>query len=685
MENITKFILNNRKKVISLFIILTIISAICSLFVDVDYDLKDYLPDEAKSTKALDIMKNEYDTEIPNMRVMIKNVNIADALEYKNKLSKIKGVEEITWLDDEVDIYEPLEMMDQRTVKEWYKDKNALFSLTVDENSNTIDDIREIIGDKNSMSGPAVTDSLSPIHTAKDIQKIMFIVIPIVLVILFLTTDSYFEPILFMTTIGIAIMLNRGSNLIFGTISFVTNAAGSILQLAVSMDYSIFLLHRFAENRKKEDDIKTAMAKSVKESVSSILSSGLTTATGFAALILMRFKLGPDMGWVMTKSIVFSLICVLILLPALSVSFYRLIDKTKHKSIIPSFEKTSEIIVNIKKYLTIAIFIILVVPSFFAQSKNKFLFGASQIYSTEQTQMGRDLIAIDKEFGSSNPIVIMVKKGDAKKEKQLNDALKKNKHVTSLLSYPEIVGLQIPQGFVPENDRKQLYSKDFSRYVLKLDVEESDDNWVDVVDEIYDIAKKYYKDGDYHIAGDLVSTADLKYTITADNTRVNILSFLFVFIVLILTFKSISIPIILTLAIKSAIWFNLAIPYFQSTTLHYISYLIINSVQLGATIDYAILFTQRYIEYRVKENKHRAIKNAFKTSILSILTSSSILALSGIVMGFISTNLVLAQLGTLIGRGALVSLFIVSIILPSLIVIFDKFIEKGSKGLKFYE
>ena len=277
-------------------------------------------------------MEKEYSQTVPNMRVVIHDVTIPQALDYKKKLEQVDGVDEVNWLDDVVDIYEPLENADQDTIDEWYKDSDALYSITVvddeTEKKAAVDEIRDIIGDDNSMSGTAVTDALSPFHTSSDIQKIMLFVLSVTFIVLLLTTNLWFEPVLFMITIGIAIMLNRGTNLMFGEISFVTNAAGSVLQLAVSMDYSIFLLHRFAENRAEGKDVQDAMVAAVKQSTGSVLSSGLTTVIGFAALILMRFKIGPDMGWVMAKAIVFSLLCVLCFLPALLMLFDRVIEKT---------------------------------------------------------------------------------------------------------------------------------------------------------------------------------------------------------------------------------------------------------------------------------------------------------------------------------------------------------------------
>ena len=687
MERYTSFILKHRKMIIVVFVFLAVVCTGLSTKVGVNYKFADYLPDDAASTVALDTMEKEYSQPVPNMRVVIHDVTIPKALDYKEKIEQVDGVEEVNWLDDVVDIYEPLENADQDTVDEWYKNSDALYSVTVVDNDEdkkraAVDEIRSIIGDDNAMSGTAVTDVLSPVHTSSDIQKIMLFVLPVVFIVLLLTTNSWFEPVLFMITIGIAIMLNRGTNLIFGEISFVTNAAGSVLQLAVSMDYSIFLLHRFAENRAEGKDVQDAMIAAVKQSAGSVLSSGLTTVTGFAALILMRFKIGPDMGWVMAKAIVFSLLCVLCFLPALAMCTYKLIDKTQHKSFFPDFDRFSRVVMKLRIPMLL-IAVVIAVPCYIAQGENTFLYGSSRVYSTNATQMGRDLLSIEEEYGASNPIVIMVPKGNTSKENAMNQELKDNENVTSVISYVDTVGSTIPDGFVPSDSLEQLYSEHYSRFVVTLNTEEIQDGWTEKLNEIYKICEKYYGD-EAQIAGDLASTKDLKETITQDNSRVNILAIAFVFVILLFNFKSISLPVILTMVIELSIWINLSIPYVQGTTLHYIAYLIISSVQLGATIDYAILFTGRYLEERQTKSRKEAAKESIRMCVLSLFTSSIILTLAGAALGEISTNLVLSQLGTLVGRGAVISFVLVLTVLPALLILFDRVIEKTTMHTKFY-
>ena len=655
MERYTQFLLKHKKLIIGVFVLAAILCAVLSGLVGVNYNFADYLTDDAASTRALEVMDEEYSQSVPNMRVLVYEVSIPQALAYKEKIADVDGVEEVNWLDDAVDIYEPLELAEQKTVEDWYKDGNALFSVTVDEKKqdSVIPAVREIIGEENCMSGTAVTSVLAPVNTSVEVQQIMFLAVPIIFLILILTTNSWFEPVLFMITIGVAILINRGTNLMFGTVSFVTNAAGSVLQLAVSMDYSIFLLHRFSENREEGLPVEKAMIEAVKQSVGSILSSGLTTVTGFLALVLMRFKIGPDMGWVMSKAIVLSLVSVLCFLPALAISTYRLIDKTQHRTFVPKFDKFAALVMKLR--IPALVLVILILPvSFLGQMKNDFFYGGSQVYSTQATQMGRDMEAIDKMFGSSNPVVLMVPKGDMEKEIAMNEELKKLDCVTSVVSYVNSVGNAIPSSFLPSETVSRLYSAHYSRFVITMEAEEKDPDWYEKVNDIRNIGEKYYGDK-IQYAGDLVSTEDLKTTITQDNTKVNFLAIAFVFCILLVNFKSLSLPVILTLVIESSIWINLGIPYFRGQTLFYIGYLIISTVQLGATIDYAILFSDRYMDFRKTFPKKEAAFMTLRTCTISILTSAAVLTLAGVILGKVSTNGVLSQLGILIGRGAALS------------------------------
>lgn len=682
MERLVNGILKYKKSILVFFILATVISLFTSSMVNINYNIMDYLPEEAPSTKALDVMNEEYDKGAANVRVVLKDVSIVDALKYKEKIKKVDGVDDIQWLDDVVNIKEPLELQNQDTIESWYKNNEALFSITVNEDKeeSAIDEIGEIIGENGMISGSAVNIVFAQETTEKELIKMMVILIPIILIILFLTTSSWFEPVLFLSTIGIAIIINSGTNLILGEISFVTKAAGSILQLAVSMDYSIFLLHRFSEFRNEGLAVKEAMKEAILKSVSSILSSGLTTVVGFAALIVMKFKIGPDMGFVMLKAICLSLISVLVLLPVLALYCYKLIDKTQHKSFMPKFNKFAKVSYKFR-HISIILFLLLLIPCFLAQQNNSFSYGASEIYSDESTKIGHDTAAINKEFGKTNPLVLMVPKGDLVSERALCDELENIDKITSITSYAETVGITIPTEYVPDDTLSQLISDNYSRFIIVANVKVEGDETFALIDEIRNLAYKYYDDS-YYFLGESVNTLDLKETIEDDNKKVNAISIIAIMIILLLTFKSLSLPIILVLVIEFSIWSNLTFNYFIGNDVFYIAYLIISSIQLGATIDYAILFTNRYIENRETMNKKEATQATISTTTVSILTSASILATAGIILGEISTNSIIAQLGILVGRGAILSLILVLFVLPALLMLLDKLIAKATKKNK---
>ena len=676
MKKFYNWIVNHTKLVIALFAIAFIICAICQKFVSVDYDMNDYLPEDSASTVALDLMDEEFDGGVPNARVMIEDVSIPEALQYKEKIQAVDGVTDVTWLDDVESTDIPLEMMDQDTLDTYYVDGNALFSVTIEEEKrvDAVNEIREIIGDDNAMTGSAVSTATATQSTIKEISKISVIAVLFVILVLILTTTSWFEPLIVMVGLGVAIVINSGSNLIFGEISFVTNAAGTILQLAVSMDYSVFLIHRFTECRKETDNPKEAMVNALTMSTSSILSSGLTTVIGFLALCLMQFGIGPDLGRALAKGIAISLITVFTFMPCLILSTYKWLDKLEHRPFVPSFRGFGKVVRKVM-IPVLVLFVITIVPSYLASNANSFYYGASKIFN-EKTQAGADTAKIESIFGKSDTYVLMVPKEDKATQKELSDALHKIPQVKSILSYVDTVGTEIPESYLDDATYSKLCSDQYTRMVLSVDAAYEGEETFSLVETIRDTAEKYYP-GEWYLAGEGVSTYDLMDTITADMVKVNLVAIAAVFFVLLLTLRSIVLPVLLVLGIETAIWINLSIPYFTDQTIFYIAYLIISSIQLGATVDYAILMTERYKEFRQTCSKKDAITNTLSAVTVSILTSGSVLTVVGFLLGIISTHGLLSQLGFFLGKGTLCSLIIVLFALPGMLYLFDRtFIRK---------
>lgn len=680
MKKFYRYVVDHPKLIIIIFGVLFVLCFLAKNLVSVNYDINDYLPKGSPSTVALDRLEAEYEGGIPNARVMLRNVTIPEALSYKQKLLAIDGVTDVTWLDTAEDITEPLEMMDQDTVETYYKNGNALLSVTIDEEKNiqAVEDIRTIIGEDNEMSGSAVATVVATTSTVREVAIISIVAVLFVLAILLLTTQSFAEPIIILIGLGIAIVINNGTNLLFGQISFVTNAAGGILQLAVSLDYSVFLLHRFSECRKETDDAKEAMVNALNMSTVSILSSGLTTVIGFLALCLMQFLIGPDLGLALAKGVALSLITVFVFMPVLILASYKLIDKTEHKACLPSFDGLGRLVYRIMIPM-VCIFVLFIVPSYLASNANSFYYGSSKIFGPK-TKLGADTAQIEEVFGKNDTYVLMIPKESTATQRELSNELHTIPQVVSILSYVDTVGAEIPEQYLDEGTLSKLNSKNFTRMVLSLDTAYEGTETFALVQQIRGIAEKYYP-GEWYLAGEGVSTYDLMDTVTADMVKVNLVAIGAVFLVLMFTMKSLVLPIILVLSIETAIWINLAIPYFAGNTIFYIAYLIISSIQLGATVDYAILLTERYKESRETMDKKDSVIYTISAVFVSVMTSASVLTLVGFMMGYVSTHGLLSQLGFFLGKGTLCSLVIVIFVLPGLLYLFDNLVV-GKKGIK---
>lgn len=684
MRRFYQKITNRPKLILISFGVLFLVCLACKPLIAVNYDMNDYLPSDSASTIALDTMAQEYEGGIPNTRIMIEDVSIPQAQEYKARIAAVNGVTDITWLDDAASVTQPLSFIDADTLDTYYKDGNALLSVTVceDRRIDALDEIREIIGSEGAMTGSAVSTAIATKSTVSQIPLIALFGVLFALLVLILTTTSFAEPVIVLLGLGVAVIINSGSNLLFGEISFVTNAAGNILQLAVSLDYSVFLLHRFTECRKEYSDPREAMVQALCGSTTSILSSGLTTVIGFLALCLMRFQIGPDLGIALAKGIAISLITVFVFMPVFILATCRWIDKTQHRPFVPSFRRFGKV-VSKTMISFVCLFAVVIVPSFLASNSNSFYYGASHIFGTD-TQLGADTEKIEEIFGKSDTYVLMVPKDSVATQKDLSDALHTLPKIKSILSYVDAAGETIPEQYLDTGTLDKLNSTNYTRMVLSVDADFEGPETFDLIETVQNTAETYYP-GEWLLAGEGVSTFDLMNTVTADMLKVNLIAIGAVFVVLLLTAKSISIPVLLVLGIETAVWLNLSIPYFSGNTIFYIAYLIISSIQLGATVDYAILFTDRYREYRETRQKKQAITDTISAVTVSIMTSASVLTVVGFLLGVISTHGLLSQLGYFLGKGTLCSLVIVLFVLPGLLYLFDELIQKTTKGAKFID
>ncbi|UNC93038.1 efflux RND transporter permease subunit [Candidatus Contubernalis alkaliaceticus] len=676
LEKIADTILRQKNVVLIVFLLVALVCAALMSLVNINYKLSDYLPEDNPSTTALQVIDENFDEEIPNLSIFIEDISIPEALQIKEQIKEMNGVESVLWLDDVIDVYKPLEIEDSATVEAWYKDGGALFSVSVNKDHlvEHIDSLTEFVGERGVMAGEAFNQAMAQSSTMEEIPKIILFVVPLVLIILLFSTSSWFEPVLFLITIGAAILINEGTNIFLGEVSFVTRSTSSILQLAVSMDYAVFLLHSFARLRKKNVNIQQAMSKAMVQSFSSISASAMTTILSFLVLALMRFKIGPDMGMVLAKGVLTSFISVMVLLPVLVISTSGLMDRTHHRPLLPSFEKFSRVVVRLCIPLSIIVMIIMV-PGYLGQKNNQFIYGSSGMNSAD-SQAKIDMDKINSVFGESVQMVLLVPEGDIVKETQLGSALEQLENVTSVVSYSHMVGAQIPEDFLAADQLAHFRSGQYSRLILYVNTSDEGEDAFRAVEAVRETAKNYYWEEDYHLVGQSVVNYDLKDTIVKDNQVVSIAVILAIGLVLLLTFRSPSIAIVLLLAIKGATWLNLSIPYFAGYPLNYLGYQIISSVQLGATVDYGILFAQQYTWNRKIMDKRSAAGRTISDTAASILTPASILTIAGLMLGLVSSNGIISQMGAILGRGAMLSAGMVLLVLPGMLILFDKIIQK---------
>ncbi|WP_223493572.1 efflux RND transporter permease subunit [Sutcliffiella horikoshii] len=643
----------------------------------------DYLPDDAQSTKAMEIMEKEFTGSVPDTRVMISDVTIQEAVTYKEKLEAIDGVAEVIWLDDVVDLKTPLEIADQEMVESYYKDRNALFSISVrsgDEVAIT-DAVYELIGEKGAIAGEAINTATSQKMAGNESMYAAMLLVPIIIFILIISTTSWVEPVFFLTAIGVSVLINLGTNIFIGEVSFVTQSVAPILQLAVSLDYAVFLLHSFSDYRKKTNNPEEAMELAMKKSFPAITASAATTFFGFIALTFMEFEIGSDLGLNLVKGIVLSFISVMVFLPALTLFFYKWMDKTQHKSFIPSFEGIGNFVVKLR-FPSLLIVLALLVPAFLAQTNTSFTYGFGEL--PDHTRAGADYNKINESFGEITPIVLLVPKGEVAKEEELVAELESMDYVTSVVSYVNMVDPVIPPEYLDEEVRNEFYSENYSRIVINTNQATEGDIPFAIVENVDRAATEYYGDSALSL-GESVTLYDIKNTVTKDNILVNVLTVVTIAIVLLIGFRSISIPVVLLLAIQSSVWINLSIPYFSETSLVFVGYLIISTVQLAATVDYGILFTEAYTHHRKEMSARKAIIKTLDEKTFSISISAAILSSVGFILWITSSNPIVGSIGLLLGRGALLAFIMVLFFLPAMLLVCDKFIKKTTYKSNFKE
>ncbi len=756
-EKISAHIVNKRKAFMVFFILAAVFSIFSSSWVKVSNKLSDYLPESTKTKQGLDIMDENF-TTFGTAKVMVNNIDYEKALELSTKLKEIAGVSRVDFYDKSDSDYE------NKNIEDYYKDFAALYTISFEdvEDSKLVQEaivkVREAVSAYDNVVYTTI-DKDDAKSLNEDMKVIGVLVVLIIVGVLIFTSQTYAEILIFMLTFAVAILLNVGTNFIFGRISFVTKAVGVVLQLALAIDYAIILFHRFMEERqnfKAKHALINALAKAIPE----ISSSSLTTMAGMVALMTMQFRIGRDLGQVLLKSIIFSMISVFLFMPALIMMFEKWIKKSMHKSFVPNIEFLGKKILSVRFIIT-GIFTVLVIGGIVLSGKTAYIFDPNSIKSDKKTEYIAAKEEIERHFGSSNILAVVIPKEDYIKEARLleeiskvegvksvtglanievgsegeyvlTDSLKprelaeiadvdidlvklvyrfyalKNEQygafINSIDSYKvPIINMvdflyeQIENGGVEIDEditeniedihksitdaRKQLESEKYSRFLVVWDRELEGKATFAAIDEVEGIAKNYYNE--VYVVGDSSSNYEISKSFGTDNLRISIITALLVGIILLFTFQSAALPFILVLTIQGSIWVNFSLPYLANEPMFFLSYLIVSSIQMGATIDYAIVITGRYMVLREEcESKNKAISRTLNEAFPTIITSGTIMAASGFVIGFLTSNATIASLGKTLGIGVLISMILVMFVLPVLLYLFDFTIDKTSFSKK---
>lgn len=739
---VATFIVNKRKAIEILFVLAIIYSVLCINKVQVNQDITSYLPADSETRQGLSIMDEQFMT-YGSAKVMLANVTFNQADSFVDSLENVDGVKEVAF-DDSSD---------------HFKGTNALFDITFSGTSDeqvskdALNSVKDILADYDVYVSTEVgSEESSAESLAKDMNIILVLAVVVIVAVLLLSTKAYLQIPVLLITFGVAAILNMGTNYWFGTISSITNSIAVVLQLALAIDYAIILCDRFMEEHETldaEEAVKVALSKAIPE----ISSSSLTTISGMVAMMFMQFRLGYDMGIILVKAIILSLISVFFLMPGVLLIFAKGIDKTHHKCYVPKITIVGKF-ANKTKYIIPPLFIICLVFAFMKSNNCQYIYDTSSIVSAKKSESKIAQETIEETFGASNQLVVMVPKGDYESEHKVVKKLQNLDYVTSALAlsnvsindeyvltdklsprqFSELVGIdrevvevlymayaynqeqygpvvtgiddydvpiidmflflydQYKEGYVTLDsnlDEKlttlydtlhdaqlQLQGSDYSRLVLNISLPVEGQETYDALEKIRGIAAQYYSKDSVILVGNSTSDHDLESSFASDNIIISVLTALFVMIILFFTFQSAGLPVLLVLTIQGSIWINFAVPSIEGQTVFFIAYLIVSAIQMGATIDYAIVISNRYLQLKQQMPLKEAITETLNQSFPTIFTSGSILTCAGFLIGEIASDATVASIGVALGRGTLISIILVLFVLPQILLMGDIIIEK---------
>ena len=679
-----KWIARHRILMLIIGFLLVIPSAIGMAKTRVNYDLLSYLPEHLETVKGQDILVDEYGMGAFSM-VVVENMEMKDVQKLEEQFSEVPHVKDVLWYDDVADVSLPVEML-PKDIREGFFKGDATMMIALFDNTTSSDDAMEAVTEMRKIANSqcfisGMTGVVTDIKNIALQELPVYVVIAAVLslVVLELTGTSFVVPFLFLLSIGLAILYNLGSNIFLGETSYITKALTAVLQLGVTMDYSIFLLNSYEENKKRfPDDKERAMGHAISNTFKSVAGSSVTTVAGFIALCVMTFALGRDLGIVMAKGVLIGVVCCVTVLPSLVLVFDKPIEKTKHKPLMSNMDKPSAFITKHYK-VWIIIFLVLLFPAIYGNNHTQIYYNiAESLPSTLDSNVAND--ELKKDFQLSNMhMILMDKNMDGLNKQKMFDAIDEIEGVKWTISLNSLVGPTIPESMIP-SDLKDIFQSD--QYELAFVCSEYGSATDEVnaqIASIQEVVKQYDSTG--MVIGEAPLMKDLQDVTDVDLVNVNVLSIAAIFVIILIIFKSISLPVILVAVIEFAIMINMAIPYYQGVSLPFVASIVIGAIQLGATVDYAILMTTRYQKERQNgKDKMEAISIAHKTSMPSIISSGLSFFAATFGVSLYSQVEMIGAICTLLARGAIISMIVVIMILPAMFMIFDKVICKTSIG-----
>lgn len=745
MIKLATLIVDKRNYIYILFAVFLAFSVVGMSKMNVVNDITEYLPDTTETKQGLNIMDEEFMT-YGTAKVMVSNITYENGEALAEQIRNISNIKDVEYENDE----------------EHYKNSAALFKVTFADDGETEESIAAKDAIKECLSEYDMymsTDVGSEQEEAEELNRSMVLILSLAAVIiglvLLLTSQTYAEIIVFVIVFVVAAILNTGTNYLLGDISFITKSVAVVLQLALAIDYAIILAHRFAEEKENyPGDARKAIIVALSKAIVEISSSSLTTISGLVALTLMQLKIGMDMGRILSKGIVFSLITVFLLMPGVLLQMSNFIERTKHRSFVPSIELWGRFVVK-TRYVVPVIFIIIAAAGCIINNKIEFAFDTDSVRATIQTEKSIAKDKINDNFGVSSQMAVILPKGDYESEAAIlervgqldrvtdalglaNVSIEKNGYEHTLtekltprevsefvdIDYDTICLLYQVYGFKNEEygaffndidtckltliDIVHFVKEEMDKEVINFDDETTDDfneiyddlidaenqlegethsrlvfeykgevegqESYDFLEEVRGIAKEYYEEP--IISSNTTASYDLYSSFGNDNKKISMLTIMFVFIILAFTFHSFGLPVLLVLTIQGSIWINFSFPVLMNTKMYFLSYLVVSSIQMGATIDYAIVIANRYEDLKKKMNSKKAAIQAIDDAFPTVLTSGSILSMAGLLIGYISTDAIISSLGLCLGRGTIISMILVMLVLPQILILCERLVDK---------